>query len=179
MLAPLNAYPAMAAPVDMSSEQLLGYWSSLLSGGRPFLVSDSAVPEGDLEGYEYWTKARRQAALKREQSLVMAFCRYLERNGRKFTSKTIRLESGTITCDVFDETRQILFEAKSSASDRAQLRMAIGQLYDYGYFGFDAPIRMAVLVPDKPAPDTVELLNHLGIGVAWQVSATMFEEVEP
>ncbi len=53
---------------------------------------------------------------------------------------------------------------------------------DDGYFGFErhgASIRKAVLLPQAPPPDVLELLGHLGLGTAWQVSPENFEEWYP
>jgi hypothetical protein len=62
----------------------------------------------------------------------------------------------------------LLVEAKSSA-DPAQIRMAIGQLYDYWYrlHGDKEPPHLAVLLPEAPAPLSEKLLTWLGIGILW------------
>jgi hypothetical protein len=57
--------------------------------------------------------------------------------------------------------------------------MAIGQLFDYRHFGeFDdethRPLRLAILVPSRPADDIVELLKALQIEVTWQVGSDKF-----
>lgn len=84
--------------------------------------------------------------------------------------------------DLLDTTNQILFEAKSDATSRPQLRMAIGQLADYSYHGFGAnrkPIRTALLLPAAPTPDIRELLGYLEIGIAYETERGSFIENYP
>jgi len=49
--------------------------------------------------------------------------------------------------------------------------MAIGQLFDYAYFGFSAEerrtLRLAVLLPAAPSQELAGLLASLAIGAAW------------
>ncbi|MBK7930528.1 MAG: hypothetical protein IPJ98_24570 [Bryobacterales bacterium] len=70
--------------------------------------------------------------------------------------------------------RHLLIEAKTASTGpggRAQLRQAIGQLFDYRhtYSGKLPPgkIDLAVLLPSKPSEDVLALLGSLDIGVLW------------
>lgn len=62
--------------------------------------------------------------------------------------------------------RSLLIEAKSSCS-RPDLRLAIGQLFDYRR-GFGAEkVDLVILLPSEPSADDVRLLQSVGIGPMW------------
>ena len=69
--------------------------------------------------------------------------------------------------------RLLLIEAKTEtkgASGRAQVRQAIGQLFDYRWRSFKKIMKkvdMALLVPKKPDQDILNLLDSLEINVIW------------
>jgi hypothetical protein len=70
--------------------------------------------------------------------------------------------------------RHLLVEAKTAsggADGRAQIRQAIGQLFDYRYtyssYFPEGQVDLAVLLPSKPAADVQSLLESLGIEVLW------------
>lgn len=97
----------------------------------------------------------------------------------KMTNRLIELlpdtEQGCTSNAMFDallknyDTRgnDLLVEVKSSA-EISHIRMAIGQLYSYWHtaFGESRP-HLAVLLPDKPDAEIVNLLQWLNIGVLW------------
>jgi hypothetical protein len=64
-----------------------------------------------------------------------------------------------------------LIEAKTAsegASGRAQIRQAIGQLYDYRFmFMPKNNVDLAVLLPKEPSAHVQRLLDSLGIEVLW------------
>jgi hypothetical protein len=67
--------------------------------------------------------------------------------------------------------RDLLIEAKTASdgpSGRAQIRQAIGQLYDYRFtFMPKKNVDLAVLLPRQPSPHVKNLLSSLGIEVLW------------
>jgi len=68
--------------------------------------------------------------------------------------------------------RHLLIEAKTASagpSGRAQIRQAIGQLFDYRFSHFKAKkeVDLAVLLPSRPAGDVQSLLASLNIQVLW------------
>ncbi len=68
--------------------------------------------------------------------------------------------------------RFLLIEAKTASagpSGRAQIRQAIGQLYDYRFTHFKdkEKVDLAILVPSKPPRDVRSLLASLDIQVFW------------
>jgi len=67
--------------------------------------------------------------------------------------------------------RDLLIEAKTASegpSGRAQIRQAIGQLYDYRFtFMPKNNVDLAILLPREPSPHVQRLLDSLGIEVLW------------
>ena len=67
--------------------------------------------------------------------------------------------------------RDLLIEAKTSSegtSGRAQVRQAIGQLYDYRFTYMPKNnVDLAVLLPKEPSLNVRQLLSSLGIEVLW------------
>jgi len=80
--------------------------------------------------------------------------------------------------DIYDETENILYEAKGTAT-RVAIRMAIGQLLDYRRH-IDRPgVRLAILLPHRPSEDLVALVTGLGIAVVAEEDRGGFESIEP
>ena len=116
-------------------------------------------------------------AERREAALVLAYQQHLEAAGHRVVAHLYRVP-GTgrlLRCDLFDETRGVLVEAKATPS-RSDVRMAIGQLLDYRRFESSPPL-MRILLPREPSPDLVALVLACGIGAVWQ-TRDGFEEVE-
>ncbi|MGI9586218.1 MAG: hypothetical protein ACR2N7_11580, partial [Acidimicrobiia bacterium] len=114
-------------------------------------------------------------AQRREGALVDSFKSHLEREDHETARHRITIpeSSHPLYTDIVDTTANTLYEAKSSAS-RHNIRLAIGQLLDYRRWIEPRPDYLAVLVPTKPAPDMLTLLNELGIRCTWQDSPGVF-----
>jgi hypothetical protein len=73
--------------------------------------------------------------------------------------------------------RDLLIEAKTAsegASGRAQVRQAIGQLYDYRFTHMPKNnVDLALLLPKQPSPHVQKLLASLGIEVLWFKGKTL------
>jgi hypothetical protein len=81
--------------------------------------------------------------------------------------------------DLYDETRNLLIEAKGTVT-REAIRMAIGQLLDYRRFRPNqGPPRLAVLLPEVPRTDLRDLLFSCGIGVIAPTEEGSFKELWP
>jgi hypothetical protein len=66
-----------------------------------------------------------------------------------------------------DNKHDLIIEVKSS-TNVADVRMAIGQLYDYWYRQFgSSEMHAAVLLPEKPQAEISNLLKWLEIGLLW------------
>lgn len=116
-------------------------------------------------------------AERREQSLVLAFAEYLERNGHEVCRLQLWPdgEPAPLFCDLYDKTARTLYEAKGTVS-RPAIRMAIGQLADYARLIEPDPNR-ALLVPQKPRSDLVQLAQGQRISITYPVDAG-FEAAE-
>ncbi len=77
-----------------------------------------------------------------------------------------RGEARELVSDVYDKNRNNLIEAKGTGS-RGEIRMAIGQLFDYRRFITPAPA-CAILLPVPPRPDVADLLESAGISAIWK-----------
>jgi hypothetical protein len=76
-----------------------------------------------------------------------------------------RGEAAPLFCDLFDRSSNTLYESKATVT-RAAVRIAIGQLADYGRMVTPTP-RRAVLVPERPRDDLLALAHGQGIDVVW------------
>ena len=87
--------------------------------------------------------------------------------GRRLVTKSFLRPGGLrLVADIWDEEEELLIEAKATAS-RENLRMALGQLADYSRF-LKADHSCAVLVPERPPDDMVELLHSREILVIYR-----------
>lgn len=182
-----------ASPASRAGEQVLEF-EPPPARGRPSPEDSSVettagtrrpVAERDraLEGYEYWQPEKKIEAEQRELALVTRFRSFLREGGREPQQEEIWTGRAWITYDLLDATNRILFEAKADAASREQVRMAIGQLLDYAYHGFDVHggpvVRKALLIPAAPPADLYEFLGFLGIGLAYETEDGSFYESYP
>jgi hypothetical protein len=151
------------------------------SQSRLDAVLDGEVSQVPVE--EQWTERvfiapshEEREAERREQRLVKSFEAHLRRKGHDvFRLKILPSgEAKPLFCDLRDETADTLVEAKGSVT-REAIRMAIGQLADYGRFAGDGTAA-AVLVPEKPRPDLLALLETQGIGAIWPMPDGSFTD---
>jgi 5-methylcytosine-specific restriction protein A len=131
----------------------------------------SLVPIETINTLEF-TQSRDEAnieAERREAALVTAFAEYLESVGHESARHRIAIPDSThpLFTDIVDVTDGTLYEAKGSAN-RHNIRLAIGQLFDYRRWLDPEPQSISVLLPTEPAPDMRSLLEALGIGCVWQ-----------
>jgi hypothetical protein len=105
---------------------------------------------------------------RREQKLVKDYMTHLERQGHDVCRLKIVApgEPKPLFTDLYDTTTGTLIEAKGSVR-RESVRMAIGQLADYRRHIGNGLNELAVLVPAKPRPDLLDLLDSQDITVIW------------
>jgi hypothetical protein len=119
------------------------------------------------EGYKYRPTNELIRAEQREDKLVRDFQALLEGHGRS----TTRLKyKGNLCCDIYESTRKNLIEAKGTTT-RQDIRMAIGQLFDYRLLTQKADgneLKLAILLPKRPERDVELLLDSIGIGLIWK-----------
>jgi hypothetical protein len=131
-------------------------------------ISEVAVEEQHTERALVDPSHEPYEAERREQKLVLAYKAHLERRGCQVMRFRIHPpgEAKPLYADLYDKTRNNLIEAKGSGT-RAELRMALGQLADYGRF-IKPPPRRAVLLPARPRADLEELLRSEDVAAVWQ-----------
>jgi hypothetical protein len=141
--------------------------ASTLSGDDP---KDQGRPLGLKAEESHWmiTAAMRREVVHRHHELTNEFVKLIDG----------RMKLHEAGYDIFIPTWNsgpLLIEAKSHGRGgiaRHQIREAIGQLFDYQMIlerdGFK-DIHLAVLVPEKPEQELVDLLiQRLGIDVIWK-----------
>ncbi|MGB8209205.1 MAG: hypothetical protein WCF69_16665 [Mycobacterium sp.] len=110
--------------------------------------------------------------LQNEAQLTRRFQRYLEDHHREVMRyRIIPVGSTTLYSDLADITDNVLYEAKGSA-DRMSVRLALGQVLDYGRYVEGS--RLAILVPEAPAADLVELLELHDVGCVVETTPENF-----
>jgi hypothetical protein len=125
------------------------------------------IERGEVDGYDVVTPAHVRRATRRESHLVNDYAAFLQAAGDVVKRTMLQRSSGgPLYSDIFNKTRNQLIEAKASGS-RGEIRMAIGQLADYGRF-VSADARKAVLLEAKPHPDLLDLLKSQDIAVIWR-----------
>jgi hypothetical protein len=142
-------------------------------------VSTVAFDEVPLAAMEHerseYERVGSVSVLQREAQLVSRFEKYLNSHGR--TVKRFRITNGSdaaMYSDLADLDANILYEAKGSSA-RMSVRLAIGQVLDYGRY--IEGLRLAVLLPEQPAIDLIELLEIYDVGCVVETSAGAFVDL--
>jgi hypothetical protein len=118
--------------------------------------------------FQVRTRSRVAVARKKEEELVRRYHKWLEARDRKLHIAIYH----RLRCDAYEERGNLrgnLIEAKASTK-RECIRMAVGQLFEYAYLGRKRLGRpnMAILLPEKPEPKTVEWLSELRVSTVWK-----------
>jgi hypothetical protein len=142
------------------------------------IVSDVSIEAHVAETFQSEPKREPTTAERREAALVQRYSASLTAAGAAITRKRICLPDlgHPLYTDLYDSTRRELVEAKGSAS-RHHVRLAIGQLYDYGRHVEHKSL--AILLPSDPGADLVGLLHSLGITCVHETETGNFERHEP
>ncbi|MCP2367386.1 5-methylcytosine-specific restriction protein A [Agromyces flavus] len=160
-------------PVTELPPQLVDVAGRSQLPSEPFAIE---VPT-EINSAEFFETAGTpgQIAVRRESDLVTSFLS--SQPDREFSRWAINLpaERTRLLTDVYDERDRILYEAKAIAG-RSDLRMAVGQLYDYRRHIEVADLRCSVLLPARPSADLRDLLLDAGLGLVFKEhSAFTFE----
>lgn len=136
-----------------------------MAGGPQLL--EVPVEQQNTERAVVSPSGERYEVERREQRLVLAYAAFLAERQVHVGRHRIRPagEAKPLFSDVFDSQRNNLIEAKGSGS-RSNVRMAIGQLADYGRFLTPTPAK-AILLPERPRQDLEALLASQGIDAIW------------
>jgi hypothetical protein len=120
--------------------------------------------------------AQDMEAERREQKLVDAYAAYLGSKGLEVARRRhcARADGTSIICDLYEQSRRNLIEAKGSC-EREDIRMAIGQLFDYARFEHPETAK-AALLPEEPTADLFKLLSSAGVYAIWPARAGSFRD---
>jgi hypothetical protein len=122
---------------------------------------------------------QQRTAERRESILVAAYRAYRQRRGLG-PLKRLKIkppgETQSLYSDLYDPQTSLVIEAKGTVT-RDAIRMAIGQLFDYGRFVDDA--RLALLLPEPPRKDLQDLLRHYGISMIVSDGSDFVETLLP
>ncbi|MYV94844.1 restriction endonuclease [Streptomyces sp. SID1034] len=152
-------------PVD-TSPQRPGTKLGRLLAGQAETVTQIDIEQHETEKSFVQPSQEPYEAERREGKLVQQFSDYLRLKGWSVTRHRI-LPSGEtrpLLTDLYVPDLGLLVEAKGSVT-RENVRMAIGQLADYGRF-VEAPSQ-AILVPSQPRQDLIDLVRSTGQAFIW------------
>lgn len=78
----------------------------------------------------------------------------------------------------YNQKQDLIIEVKSSL-EQPNIRMAVGQLFDYWYAlkGNEEP-QMAILLPDEPDSECIKFLEWVGIGLMWFKKDQLYTSTE-
>lgn len=114
----------------------------------------------ETSGHEGVTSVRRESQLVDE---FMA-----SQRGHDFSRWSIAIaQEPPLLTDIYDKTDRVLYEAKA-LSGRTDVRMAVGQLYDYRRHVNVDDLKCSVLLPKRPKADLRDLLHSAGLGLAFR-----------
>ncbi len=152
-------YDAHKKVCDLMEEQL----GDQKSDSEPIIEKGRRRPR--TFDYEVRTPEQVKKAQRREEKLLYDYERWLKKQGRHLEG----LKYGRMECDACEKERQNLIEAKGSSS-REDIRMAVGQLFDYAFQGREKlkEPHLAILLPEKPPPKRVQWLEPLSIKIIWR-----------
>lgn len=106
----------------------------------------------------------------KEKKLVNRYKKYLEKHNLGTLKKSkifIPAENVNLETDGWIVESRTLLEAKAH-SNREYIRMAIGQLLDYKRHHDPSPSKLAILLPELPNEDLVNLLFTQSIDIAYE-----------
>lgn len=145
------------------------------STGEPRAVRDhsggaevTVVPSEQSNVVEFELSPSTGTVARRDEAkLVGLFENWLRQQAHDPQRLRIKVpgERHELVTDTYDTTTRVLYEAKSR-SDRATVRLAIGQLLDYLRFAPDAS--GSILLPDEPTPDVKRLIQSVGFGLVYR-----------
>lgn len=103
-----------------------------------------------------------------EAALVMAYTEHRNaRATRPIVRHRMEVSGTTLFSDAYDPDKNLLVEAKGNSS-RPAFRMAIGQLLDYRHAMRPKKPKLAILLPQMPADDLLDLGSSVGIATIWR-----------
>lgn len=135
---------------------------------RTTIVVDVELEAHNVDRFHVNRAQDVSEAERREAQLVQRYADWLTARGGKVSQRLITPPGrmAPLRTDLFDVAGNEIVEAKGS-TDRSSVRMALGQVLDYGQYLPKA--RRAVLLPTRPPDDMVSLLTSLGISCVYEI----------
>ena len=163
---------AQVTATSKSSEELLEIKDGATNSRR--------VPIGEKKGDPgRIVRSKKELIIRQtEDKLVNRYKNYLMDKSHLLLEKNIielKSEGATLETDGWIQETETLIEAKSESS-RENIRMAIGQLFDYARHLDTTPSVLAILLPDRPSDDLIELLSSLKINIIYEKGNEFFTE---
>jgi hypothetical protein len=148
----------------------------LEADGMP-IVFDVPVEAHHTTQYQTRTRVDSVTAVRREAELVMRYQRWSRTNGHRVIGKDILLPGRTnpLRVDLYNLDNSELIEAKAS-SERDSVRLALGQVLDYARYVSHE--RRAVLLPNRPDADLIDLLSSHGVSCLYEARDGIFERID-
>lgn len=151
---------------EENSRQLIVFKLRLAGEGpRAVKVSNAALVDTEANVADEYqiTPSLNETAMRREAKLMALLEQTLTEQGHVTKRWKIRPEgsSSSLFTDTYDETEGILWEVKAK-SDRASIRMAIGQLADYLRY-LPEGLEAGIVLPENPSQDLVRLVHLQGL----------------
>ncbi|WP_249416695.1 restriction endonuclease [Streptomyces sp. TS71-3] len=152
-------------PVDTEPEQPSTRLGRLLNA-QPNQVDEMPLERNETEATFVNPNREVYEADRREARLVKAFAEHLAQEGHPASRHRILPpgETRPLFTDLHCQDLGLLTEAKGSVT-RENVRMAIGQLADYGRF-VEHSVR-GILLPSKPREDLLALAQSQGCALIW------------
>lgn len=128
----------------------------------------TSVPSESNTVTEFEMMPRAGSVAQRvEAKMVTQFEGWLRSQGHELERLRILIpgERHALITDTFDRTEKILYEAKSG-SDRATIRLGVGQVLDYLRFLPNA--RGRLLLPDEPTSDLKAYITSCGLSYSYR-----------
>lgn len=149
--------------------------------GKAAVEPESALV--DIENHETRTFSNPGSppgeSERRESELVARFSQNLD--SRCFLRRWKLRPTGELRSfwtDIYDDQTNELYEAKGNAT-RDNIRRGIGQLLDYHRHLPRSGVKLALLLPNRPSDDLVELLHSLAISCVYETAEGRFEREDP
>lgn len=103
-----------------------------------------------------------------EADLVLAYSEHRKAvSGNPLIRHRLDVSGTVLFSDAFDTGKNILIEAKGNSS-RPAVRMAVGQLLDYRRAIGPKEPNLAILLPQMPSDDLLDLATSVGIATIWR-----------
>jgi hypothetical protein len=136
------------------------------------VVFDMPVEAHRTKTFPVRGTAKRDAS-RVEAELMERYREWRAADGHSVIAKGILLPGAAkpLRVDLYDVDRAELIEAKGSA-EREYVRLALGQVLDYARHVEHE--HLAVLLPELPKADLVDLLSRHGIRCVYEVAAGEF-----